>query len=129
RLWHGGTAWMAERNALLQFLVRRVHLDGVAEAGKIRVDVEWHTGAHSVVSVARPPAGAWAVQTPRAAVERLRELLGTHDYGAIAAKLNEEGFRTAKGCAYNAAIVGALVRARGWGRKQAEQGTEAEGKS
>ena len=59
----------------------------------------------------------------------LRELLGAHDYGTIAAKLNEEGFRTAKGYAYNAAIVGALVRARGWGRKQVEQGTGAEGKS
>jgi hypothetical protein len=120
---------MAERKALLQFRVRRVHLDGKAEAGMIRVDVEWHTGAHSVVMVARPPAGTWAVQTSRAAVERLRELLSAHDYGTIAAKLNEEGFRTAKGYAYNAAIVGALVRARGWGRKQVEQGTGAEGKS
>ena len=128
-VWHAATTSMAERKALLQFLVRRVHVDGKAEAGMIRVDVEWHTGAHSVVTVARPPAGTWAVQTPQAAVERLRELLGAHDYGTIAAKLNEEGFQTAKGCAYNAAIVGALVRARGWGRKQVEQGTRAEGKS
>jgi hypothetical protein len=37
--------------------------------------------------------------------------------------------RVPKGCAYNAAIIGALVRARGWGRKQVEQGTRAEARS
>jgi hypothetical protein len=128
-VWHAAATSKAERKALLQFLVRRVHLDGKAEAGTILLDVEGHTRAHSVVKVARPPAGTWAVQTPRAALERLRELLGAHDYDTIAAKLNEGGFRTAKGHAYNAAIVGALVRARGWGRRQLKQGTRAKGKS
>ncbi len=44
RVWQADTTTMADRKALLRFLVKRVHLDGVSEAGKIRIDVEWHTG-------------------------------------------------------------------------------------
>jgi hypothetical protein len=101
---------------LLRFLVHRVYLDGVTEAGQIRIEVEWHTGARTQVTVPRPLVGAWAPKTPAEAVERIRELLADHDYVTIARLLNAEGFRTAKGLKFDYYSVGYVARSRGWGR-------------
>jgi hypothetical protein len=104
----------------LRFLVHRVYLDGVTEAGKIRIGVEWHTGARTAVTVPRLAVGAWAPKTPPAAIERIRELLPEHEYAALAAKLNAEGFRTAKGLRFDFYSVGYIARSRGWGRSKTE---------
>ncbi|MGA9669896.1 MAG: recombinase family protein [Terracidiphilus sp.] len=122
QVWKAETTSMAERKALLRFLVNRVHLDGVTEAGKIRIDVEWHTGAHTTTTIDRPLVGVWAPKTPAAAVERIQELLPEHDYMAIAVKLNAEGFRTAKGLAYDDKSVGYVARTRGWARGKGKHG-------
>jgi hypothetical protein len=73
------------------------------------------------VTVPRPAVGAWAPKTPSAAVERIRELLPEYEYAAIAAKLNAEGFRTAKGLKFDFYSVGYVARSRGWGRSAAKQ--------
>jgi DNA invertase Pin-like site-specific DNA recombinase len=122
RVWQAETTTMADRKALLRFLVKRVHLDGVTEAGKIRIDVEWHTGAHTTTTIDRPLVGVWAPKTPAAAVERIRELLPGRDYETIAAQLNAEGFRTAKGLAFDDKAVGYVARTRGWGRGRGKHG-------
>jgi DNA invertase Pin-like site-specific DNA recombinase len=116
KVWHARTTGMEDRKELLRFLVHRVYLDGVTEAGQIRIEVEWHTGARTQVTVARPLVGAWAPKTPAAAVERIRELLPSHDYVTIAQMLNAEGFRTAKGLEFDFYSVGYVARSRGWGR-------------
>jgi DNA invertase Pin-like site-specific DNA recombinase len=122
RVWQAATTSMEDRKALLRFLVRRVHLDGLTEKGKIRIDVEWHTGAHTTTTVDRLQVGVWAPRTPAAVVERIRALLPGWDYAAIAAKLNAEGFRTAKGLAYDEKAVGYIARTRGWGRGRGKHG-------
>jgi DNA invertase Pin-like site-specific DNA recombinase len=116
KVWHARTTGMEDRKELLRFLVHRVYLDGVTEAGQIRIEVEWHTGARTQVQVPRPLVGAWAPKTPAAAVERIRELLPDYDYVTIAGKLNAEGFRTAKGLKFDVYSVGYVARSRGWGR-------------
>jgi DNA invertase Pin-like site-specific DNA recombinase len=121
KVWHAATTDAADRKELLRFLVHRVYLDGVTEAGRIRIEVEWHTGARTTVTVPRPAVGAWAPKTPPAAIERIRELLPYHDYAAIAAKLNAEGFRTAKGLKFDFYSVGYIARSRGCGRSTANQ--------
>jgi hypothetical protein len=83
QVWQAETTSMEDRKTLLRFLVKRVHLDGVTEVGKIRIDVEWHTGTHTKRTIERPLVGVWAPKTPEAAVERIRELLPNHDYGVI----------------------------------------------
>ena len=113
-VWHAKTTSMEDRKTLLRFLVRRVHLDGVTEESKIRIDVEWHTGAHTLTTIDRPLVGVWAPKTPPEAVEKIRVLLADHDYAVIAAKLNEEGFRTAKGLPFDDKSVGYVVRTGGW---------------
>jgi hypothetical protein len=115
-VWHAATTGMEDRKELLRFLVHRVYLDGVTEAGRIRIEVEWHTGARTQVTVPRPLVGTWAPKTPAAAVERIRELLPDHNYDTIARRLNAEGFRTAKGLQFDYYAVGYVARSRGWGR-------------
>jgi DNA invertase Pin-like site-specific DNA recombinase len=121
-VWQADTTSMEDRKALIRFLIKRVHLDGVTEAGMIRIDVEWHTGAHTRMTIERPKVGIWAPKTPQAAVERIRELLPREDYASIASKLNEEGFQTAKGLKYDDKSVGYVARTRGWGLGRGKRG-------
>jgi DNA invertase Pin-like site-specific DNA recombinase len=114
-VWQADTTSMEDRKALVRFLIKRVHLDGVTEGGKIRIDVEWHTGAHTRMKIERPKVGVWAPKTSQAAVERIHELLPGEDYASIASRLNEEGFQTAKGLQYDDRAVGYIARTRGWG--------------
>jgi DNA invertase Pin-like site-specific DNA recombinase len=116
KVWHAATTSMADRKELLRFLVHRVYLDGVTEPGQVRVTVEWHTGAQTALTVPRLAVGAWAPKTSSAAVERIRELLPTLEYEEIAMRLNEEGYRTAKGLRFNFYSVGYIARSRGFGR-------------
>jgi hypothetical protein len=113
---------MEDRKALVRFLIKRVHLDGVTDTGKIRIDVQWHTGAHTRMTIDRPKVGVWAPKTPHAAVDRIRELLPNEDYTSIASKLNEEGFQTAKGLKYDDKSVGYIARTRGWGLGRGKRG-------
>jgi DNA invertase Pin-like site-specific DNA recombinase len=126
RVWEAETTSMEDRKTLVRFLIKRVHLDGVTEAGKIGIEVEWHTGAHTRLTIDRPLVGVWAPRTPQAAVERIRELLPGEDYSAIAAKLNAEGFSTAKGLKYDDKSVGYVARTRGWGRGRGRRGSQGE---
>jgi DNA invertase Pin-like site-specific DNA recombinase len=127
RVWEAETTSMEDRKTLVRFLIKRVHLDGISEAGKIAIDVEWHTGAHTALTIDRPLVGVWAPRTPDAAVERIQELLPGEDYDSIAAKLNAEGFRTAKGLKYDDRSVGYVARTRGWGRGRGKHGKRAQG--
>jgi hypothetical protein len=126
RVWEAETTSMEDRKTLVRFLIRRVHVDGVTTGGKIGIDVEWHTGAHTTLTIDRPQVGVWAPKTPQAAVERIREQLPGEDYAAIAAKLNAEGFRTAKGLSYDEKSVGYVARSRGWGRGRGKHGQRDE---
>jgi hypothetical protein len=117
---------MEDRKTLLRFLIKRVHLDGVTSAGRIGIDVEWHTGAHTALTIDRPLVGVWAPRTPEAAVQRIREQLPGEGYAAIAARLNAEGFRTAKGLRYDEKSVGYVARSRGWGRGRGSHGQRTE---
>jgi DNA invertase Pin-like site-specific DNA recombinase len=122
RVWEAETTSMEDRKTLIRSLIKRVHLDGVTEPGKIRVDVEWHTGAHTALTIDRPLVGVWAPRTPQAAAERIQELLPEEDYAAIATRLNAEGFCTAKGLGYDEKSVGSVARSRGWGRGRGRHG-------
>jgi hypothetical protein len=126
RVWEAETTPMEGRETLVRFLIKRVHLDGISEAGKIRIDVEWHTDARTALTIDRPLVGVWAPRTPRVAVERIREPPPGDDHDAIAVKLNAEGFRTAKGLKYDDKSVGYVARTRGWGRGRGRHGKRSE---
>ncbi len=117
RVWRAETTSMEERKTLLRFLVKRVDVDGVSEAGKIRISVEWHTGARSALTIDRPLVGVWAPKTSDTVLRRIQKLLPDHDYATIAAILNDEGLRSAKGLPFDYQVVGYVVRSRGWNQK------------
>lgn len=117
RVWYAPTTTMEDRKTLLRYLVRRVHLDGVSEPGKIHLDVEWHTGAHTSTTIERLPVGVWAPRTPATVEQRIRQLLPMHTQAQIAQYLNGEGLRSAKGKGFNYHTVGYIIRSRGWSEK------------
>jgi DNA invertase Pin-like site-specific DNA recombinase len=121
RVWHAATTTMEERKTLLRFLVKRVHLDGVTKPGRIQIDVEWHTGARTSTTIDRPLVGVWAPKTPADAVRRIQELWPRCNQAEIAANLNCEGLKSAKGLPFNQQIVGYVIRSRGWNRKNGQQ--------
>jgi DNA invertase Pin-like site-specific DNA recombinase len=121
RVWFASTTTMEDRKTLLRYLVKRVHLDGVTETGKIRIDVEWHTGAQTSTTIARAVVGAWAPRTPAAVEQRLQALLPTHTQTQIAHCLNAEGFRSAKGKAFDYHTVRYIIQSRGWQVQQKTQ--------
>jgi len=116
RVWKATTTTAEDRKTLLRFLVKRVHLDGVTEPGRIRIAVEWHTGASSELTIDRSLVGAWAPRTPDKVVLRIKELAGSCTQAEIAEKLNEEGLLSAKGKRFNMYTVGYVIRSRGWGQ-------------
>jgi hypothetical protein len=128
RVWKAATTTAEDRKTLLRFLVKRVHLDGVTEPGRIRIEVEWHTGASSELTIDRPLVGAWAPRTPDKVVLRIKELFGSCTQAEIAEKLNEEGLLSAKGKRFNMYTVGYVIRSRGWGQEgdRARKGQESE---
>lgn len=73
QVWYADSISMEERKTLLRFLVERVLLDGMTEAGKIRIQIEWHTGSHTTTTIDRPPVGVWAPKTPEEAVKVRRD--------------------------------------------------------
>jgi hypothetical protein len=114
RVWAASTTTMEDRKTLLRYLVKRVHLDGGTECGKIRIEVEWHTGAHTTTTIDRPLVGAWAPRTPAAVEQRIWALLPTHTQTQIAQCLNAEGFRSAKGKTFHYHTVRYILQSRGW---------------
>ena len=118
RVWSASTTTMEDRKTLLRYLVKRVHLDGVTESGRIRIEVEWHTGAHTSTTIARAVVGAWAPRTPAAVEQRIQALLPTYTQTQIAQCLNTEGFRSAKGKAFDYRTVRYIIQSRDWDKQE-----------
>lgn len=118
RVWFAKTTTMADRKTLLRYLIKRVHLDGVREKGKIHIDVEWHTGAHTSVTIDRAVVGAWAPRTSEAVERRIQELMLDHTRAQIAQMLNAEGFRTAHGKTFRYQTVRYIIQSRGWDQQE-----------
>ena len=91
-LWHAPTTTNADRKRLLRCLIQSVTLDSFSQVGFTRIQVLWHTGATSEVSVPRPRPGC---RTPPPVLARLRELAATEPDYRIADILNAEGRQTA----------------------------------
>lgn len=91
-LWHASTTTNADRKRLLRCLIQAVTLDSFSQVGYTRLQVLWHTGATTEVSVPRPRPGC---RTPLAARTRIGELAQTLTDDRIAETLNQEGLLSA----------------------------------
>jgi hypothetical protein len=94
-VWRATTTTEAERKNLLRMLVREVTLSPIdVPAPMTRVQVLWHTGAVSDLTVPRRRRGEGRITAPEAHAA-IRQLLaeGNTD-GEIASELNRRGLRT-----------------------------------
>ena len=114
RGWSASSTTMEDRKPLLRYVVTRGHLAGGTETGRIGIEGEWHTGAHTATTIARAVVGAWAPRTPAAVEPRLQELLPSHTQTQIAQSLKAEGFHSATGQACDSRTVRYMLQSRGW---------------
>lgn len=105
-LWHAPTTTPAERKRLLRLVVREVLLDQHRGQGQVWLQVDWQTGAFTEHWVTRRVHSYAAYAAGERLQQRLRELAASAcEDEEIAATLNREGFRTARGQAFRSGLV------------------------
>ncbi len=93
QVWQAESTTAADRKELLNLLLDRVVLTRQAPRGAVEVTLHWKTGAQTrlVANLGRSHA------TDPQVVDRIRELAVDHTDGQIAARMDAEGWRTARG--------------------------------
>lgn len=105
RLWHAKSTEPRDRKRMLRLLIKDITVEREHRTYQAQLHIRWHGGACTNLTVDLPLPPAERVRYPQAIVERVRELaLDLHDK-QIAAQLNREGRRSAKGQRYNVSIV------------------------
>jgi len=113
RVWEAPTTMNVQRKQLLRLLVQQVSLTPVEVPQRTTlVQVLWHTGATTEITVDRPRYAAGKA-APGEAVERIRELAG-QDWsdGEIAEDLNRLGMVSATGRPWTKGIVRGVRKRR-----------------
>jgi len=112
-VWNAETTTNQERKQLLRMAIESVQLDGVTSPGQIEVQIRWHSGVITALTVKRAAPGESSLKTPTEAVSRIHEMAGRRNYTEIAEELNSEGLRTAYGRRFTAQHVGYICRRDG----------------
>lgn len=114
KLWQAPSTSFADRKQMVRLVVEEVLVDQHRERGMLHYRVNWQTGASSEHSYRRS-VRSYDDHPDRAALEaRLKELHAeTKMDHEMAAALNAEGFKTARGQAFSKNLVW-MLRAK-WG--------------
>lgn len=115
-LWQTPTTTHRDRKQLLRLAIETVQLERVSHVGQVVIHIHWLTGTVTRLEVKLPTPGDWSLQTPAAAVERIRTLAQTHTYAEIAEDLTAAGWQTAFGRRFTSQRVGYVCRRHGWAR-------------
>jgi DNA invertase Pin-like site-specific DNA recombinase len=106
-LWHAPTTSPRDRKRLLRTLVADVTLLPEPDFSKARIGIRWHTGAADEVVVARRTRVVERRRTHPAAVDLARQLWQLSN-GEVARRLNQEGYTTGVGRAFDCDAVASL---------------------
>ena len=110
-LWQASTTSDRDRKRMLRLLIEEVTLVKGDEA--LAVHVRFRGGGTHSLSLPRP-LPAWKTWlTPAETVTEIDRLLDGHTEAEIAAQLNARGFRSGKGTAFHADVVGHIRRQYG----------------
>jgi hypothetical protein len=104
-LWAAANTTQAERKELLRLLIADVTL--TRQDAAVLVQLRWVTNVVDSWTVPGPSRGA---RTVPAIITHIRDLAATHTDAQIAAHLNGEGWRTARGKDFSATRVSELRR-------------------
>ncbi len=105
-VWQAPTTTPADRKELLRLVIQNVVVDAKAEPGHVRYRIVWQTGA-TADHVVRRNVGSYAEHPRRGELEsRVRDLNAMRKTDEeIAAALDAEGFRTARGRTFSGKLV------------------------
>ena len=96
-LWHAPTTTMAERKEIVRQVVERVVVTVQGESERVQVSIDWVGGGRTEAEIVRPVARLEQLSYYPQLCDRARQLaFEGRSAGAIAARLNAEGFRPPK---------------------------------
>ncbi len=110
RLWQAATTRPKDRKRMLRLLIKDITVEKRPER-QVVLHIRWQGGACTDRIVHLPLPIAERLRYPPTIVARVRELARDRDDTAIADTLNREGYRSAKGKAFNVSMV-AWIRYR-----------------
>ena len=105
RLWHAKSTEPRDRKRMLRLLIKDITVEREHRTYQAQLHIRWHGGACTHLTVDLPLPPAERLRYPQATVERVRELARDLHDKQIAAQLNREGQRSAKGQRFNVSIV------------------------
>ncbi|MCC6607857.1 MAG: hypothetical protein IT327_31915 [Anaerolineae bacterium] len=118
-LWHAPTTTPADRKQIVRLLIQDVILDQHRERGKVWLQINWQTGATSEHWLVRHVQSYAEYAHLEALQKRIIELAALEKTDReMAAILNEEGFRTARGFVFSNKMVWLLRQE--WGLPAAQ---------
>jgi DNA invertase Pin-like site-specific DNA recombinase len=113
-LWHAASTTDADRKEILREVIERVVVNVRGESEWVDAKVHWAGGHQSCTRFRRPVLRFDQLSTWPQLLQRLRDLLrGRLSVPQIAAKLNEEGLRTADGTPFSEGCVRMLMLRQG----------------
>ena len=107
RLWNAPTTAAKDRKRILRLLIKDVTVEKAELDRQIRLHVRWQGGACEDMTVTPPPSIADRLRYGDELLGRVRELAVDKnlDDSAIAATMNQEGRRSAKGKRFTTSMV------------------------
>ena len=105
RLWNAPTTKAKDKKRILRLLIKDITVERFGERKTAVLHVRWQGGACEDLEVRLPANIADRLRYPDEVVDRVRELAREHSDEDVAAALNQEGRRSAKGEAFNVSMV------------------------
>ena len=105
RLWKSPTTATQDRKRMLRLLIKDITVERVRPERKALLHIRWQGGAVEDLEVAIPPPAPEKVRYPQPIVDRVRFLAMSLLDPQIAAALNQEGLRGAKGGRFTTAMI------------------------
>ena len=105
RLWRAPTTRAKDKKRILRLLIKDITVERFGERKTAVLHVRWQGGACEDLRVTLPANIADRLRYPDEVVDRVRKLARERTDEHVAAALNREGRRSAKGGAFNASMV------------------------
>lgn len=105
RLWRAPTTRAKDKKRILRLLIKDITVERFGERKTAVLHVRWQGGACEDLTVTLPANIADRLRYPDEVVDRVRELAREGSDEHVAAALNREGRRSAKGEAFNASMI------------------------
>jgi hypothetical protein len=125
-IWSANTTTNQERKQLLRMAIESVQLDGISQAGLIEIQIRWHSGTVTILTVKRSKPGEGSLKTPEEAVSKIHEMARRSSYKEIAARLNRVGLRSAFGRQFTTQHVGYICRRDGLAKGEPRTGSKSQ---